>query len=42
MEVNYSSTPIMSAAKARETAVKKYSWQVVASKIKEVYAAVLR
>jgi glycosyltransferase involved in cell wall biosynthesis len=30
------------AAKARETAVEKYSWQVVASKIKEVYAAVLR
>jgi glycosyltransferase involved in cell wall biosynthesis len=30
------------ATKARETAVKKYSWQVIASKIKEVYAAVLR
>jgi glycosyltransferase involved in cell wall biosynthesis len=30
------------ATKARETAVKKYSWQVIASKMKEIYAAVLR
>jgi len=30
------------AAKARETAVEKYSWQVIASKMKEIYAAVLR
>jgi glycosyltransferase involved in cell wall biosynthesis len=30
------------AAKARETAVEKYSWQVVASKLKEIYVAVLR
>ena len=30
------------ATKARETVVKKYSWQVIASKMKEIYAAVLR
>jgi glycosyltransferase involved in cell wall biosynthesis len=30
------------AAKARETAIEKYSWQFIASKAKKIYATVLK